>query len=289
MNTVLLQLPAPLQDRMPNLASTTNPISLSAPNLALELAIKDLCTKLQDTHVSFLFDGSAPSSLNEVQPLQFPSLSHIPNLDTSDEDEDLAHLETMMKEQLCTKIESLRHQKKQIKKLSSNLIQDCTTLITHSSLLHLENRKQQSGLFKREQKQQTAQEQINPGGKGVVATSQVCLTSIQAIGKEKQDAATRKWGSRGMQGRSTEEEERQSKIWKIAEAEYNEQKAEMKRNGMSLKNAGKKPLLRWFNDTNDPETLLQELRNSNQASSPPAPHQTCQCHEIFISDESIGE
>ena len=59
----------------------------------------------------------------------------------------------------------------------------------------------------------------------------------------------------------------------------------MKRNGMPLKHAGKKPLLRWFNEANDPETLLQELRNSNQASSPPAPHQTCQCHK----DVSIGE
>ena len=114
--------------------------------------------------------SSLMALLNEVQPLQFPSLSHIPNLDTSDKDGDPAHLETMMKEKPCTKIESLRHQRKQIKMLSSNLIQGCTTLITHSSLLHLENRKQWSGLFKREQKQQTAWEQINPGGKGVVAT-----------------------------------------------------------------------------------------------------------------------
>jgi len=63
----------------------------------------------------------------------------------------------------------------------------------------------------------------------------------------------------------------------------------MKRNGMLVKHAGKKLLPRWFNEANDPETLLQELRNSNQASSPPAPHQTRQCHETFISDESIGE
>jgi len=53
-------------------------------------------------------------------------------------------------------------------------------------------------------------------------TSQVCLTLIQAIRKETQDAATRKGGSQGMQGMSTEEKDRQSKMWKIAEAEYNE-------------------------------------------------------------------
>jgi len=42
----------------------------------------------------------------------------------------------------------------------------------------------------------------------------------------------------------------------------------MKRTGMLVKHAGKELLLRWFNEANDPETLLQELRNSNQASSP---------------------
>jgi len=50
----------------------------------------------------------------------------------------------------------------------------------------------------------------------------VYLTLIQAIGKEQQNAATRKGGSQGMQGMSTEEKDKQSKIWKIAEAEYNE-------------------------------------------------------------------
>jgi len=40
---------------------------------------------------------------------------------------------------------------------------------------------------------------------------------------------------------------------------------------VSLKFAGSKPLLRWFNEANDPETLLQDLQNSYQASSPPAP------------------
>jgi len=88
---------------------------------------------------------------------------------------------------------------------------------------------------------------------------------------------------------STEEKDIQNKIWKIAEGEYNEQKAEIKRNGMLVKHAGKKLLLRWFNEANYPETLLQELRNSNQASSPLAPCQTHQCHKTFISDESIGE
>jgi len=63
----------------------------------------------------------------------------------------------------------------------------------------------------------------------------------------------------------------------------------MKRNGMLVKHAGKKLLLRWFNEANDPETLLQELRNPNQASSSPALRQTHQCHEAFISDESNGE
>jgi len=115
------------------------------------------------------------------------------------------------------------------------------------------------------------------------------LTLIQAIGKEQQNAATRKWGSQGMQGMSTEEKDIRIKIQKIAEGEYNERKAEMKRNGMLVKHAGKKLLLRWFNEANYPETLLQELRNSNQAPSPLAPCQTHQCHKTFISDESIGE
>jgi hypothetical protein len=84
MNTVLSQLPALL----PGLASPSDSTSLTPPTSNLQHAIEDLCTKLQDTHVSFLFDGSAPSSTNEVQPLQFPALSHIPNLNTSNDDEE---------------------------------------------------------------------------------------------------------------------------------------------------------------------------------------------------------
>jgi len=91
-----------------------------------------------------------------------------------------------------------------------------------------------------------------------------------------------------MQGMNTEEKDRRSKIWKIAEAEYNERKAEMKRNGMLVKHAGKKLLLRWFNEANYPETLFQEHRNSNKASSPPAPCQTRQCHKTFIYWRMVG-
>jgi len=47
----------------------------------------------------------------------------------------------------------------------------------------------------------------------------------------------------------------------------------------------RKALLRWFNESNDPETPLQELWNQNQASSP----LLCVKHETIISDESDGE
>jgi len=114
--------------------------------------MEGLSKMLQDTHVSFLFDGSTTSSANEVQPLQFPPLSNIPNLDTLDNDEDSIPFNKMTKLELCAMITTLKKEMMQVKKLSRNLIQDHTTLISQLSLVHTENKKLRSGLFKREKK-----------------------------------------------------------------------------------------------------------------------------------------
>jgi len=285
-NAVLSQLPTLLPSPAPPPDST----SPTPPTSDLQNAIENLCKKLQDTHVSFLFDGSAASSTNEVQPLQFPPLSDIPNLNTSDDDEDSILFDKMAKEQLRAMIMSLKKEKKQIQKLSSNLIRDRTTMISQLSLVHTENKKLRSGLFKKEKKRQTAQERISPGGKGISATSDECLTMIGAIDKEKRVSSARKGGSQDIPEMSPEEKDRRCKIWKIAEAEYTERKAQLKSNGVSLKFAGSKPLLRWFNEANDPEALLQDLQNSYQASSPPAPHRTCHQHcKAIFNEEDDGE
>jgi hypothetical protein len=196
----------------------------------------------------------------------------------------------MTKEWLCGMITSLRDEMKQIKTFARNLVQDRTTLITHLSLLHAENKKLRSGLFKREQKRQTARERISPGGKGILATSEESLTKIHAIKKAKQAVVARKSGSEGVLEMSPEEKDRRCKIWKIAEAEYSERKSQLKRDGMPVKYAGEKPLLRWFNEANDPDALLQDLRRPNQAFSAPTPIQTRRqrCERLF-SEEDDGE
>ena len=100
----------------------------------------------------------------------------------------------------------------------------------------------------------------------------------------------RKGGSQGIPNMSLEEKDRRHKIWKIAEAEYAERKAQLKSSGVSAKFAGGKPLLRWFIEANDPEALLEDLQNPNGAFSPPAPHHTRrQCHETIIYEEDDGE
>ena len=147
-NKVLSQLPALL----PSLASPPDSTSPNPPTSDLQHAMEGLCKTLQDTHVSFLFDGSTTSSANEVQPLQFPPLSNIPNLDTLDNDEGSIPIDTMTKAELCAMILSLKMEMKQVKNLSRGLIQDCTTLISQLSLVHAENKKLRSGLFKRERK-----------------------------------------------------------------------------------------------------------------------------------------
>ena len=81
----------------------------------------------------------------------------------------------------------------------------------------------------------------------------------------------RKGGSQGIPDMSLEEKDRRHKIWKIAEAEYAEQKAQLKSNGVSAKFAGGKPLFRWFIEANDPDALLEDFQNPNGAFSPPSP------------------
>ena len=136
-SAVLSQLPALL----PCLAPPPDSTSLTPPTSDLQNAIEDLCKMLQDTHVSFLFNGSTASSANEVQSLQFLPLSDIPNLNTSNDEEDSIHFDKMAKEQLCTMITSLKKEKMQIKNFSRNLIQDRTTMISQLSLVHTENKK----------------------------------------------------------------------------------------------------------------------------------------------------
>ena len=53
--------------------------------------------------------------------------------------------------------------------------------------------------------------------------------------------------------------------------------------------AGKKPLLRWFNEANDPQSLLHAIQNPNQATSPQAPCQTHHQQHKTIIYESDGE
>ena len=93
-----------------------------------------------------------PLQMKFIQPLQFPPLSNIPNLDTLDNDESSIPFDTMTKMELCAMIMSLIMEMKQVKKHSRKLIQDCTTLISQWSLVHAENKKLQSDLFKREKK-----------------------------------------------------------------------------------------------------------------------------------------
>ena len=285
-NTLLLQLPALL----PSLASPPDSSNQTPPTSDLQDAMADLCKTLQDTHVSFLFDDSAASSANEVKSLQFPPLSKIPIPDPSENDGDSIPFDKMTKSELCAMIVSLKEEMKQAKELSRSLIQDRTTLISQLSLVHMENRKLRSGLFKREKKRQTARERISPGGKGISATSDECLTMISAIDKKKSGAGARKGGSQGIPNITPEEKDRRRNIWKIAIAEYAERKAQLKSNGVSAKFAGGKPLLRWFIEANDPEALLEDLQNPNGAFSPPAPRQTRrQCHETVIYEEDDGE
>ena len=113
---------------------------------------------------------------------------------------------------------------------------------------------------------------------------------ISTIDRAKHAAGVKKGGSQGIPDMSAEEKERRHKIWKIAEAEYAEQKAQLKSNGISTKFVGGKPLFRWFIEADDPEALLEDLQNPNGALSPPAPCQThCQCHETIIYEEDDGE
>ena len=286
MNAVLQQLPALL----PSQVSPDDSTSPTLPTSDLQLAMEELCTKLQATHVSFLFDGSAASSTNAVQPLKFPSVLNTPNLDTSDDDEDSVCFDSKTKEQLQATIKSLKNEMRQIKRFSRGLAQDRITLITQLSLVHTENKKLRAGLFKKEQKRQTARERISPGGKAIVATSEESLTMIGKLGKEKDMAAARKAGSHAVLELSPEEKDRRRELWKIAEREFKDRRDQLKSDGMPVKYAGEKPLLRWFNEANDPEALLQDIQNSNQAFPPQAPRQTRrQRCKTIIYEEDTGE
>jgi hypothetical protein len=89
---------------------------------------------------------------------------------------------------------------------------------------------------------------------------------------------------------SAEEMARRCEVWKRAVAEHGEQKEQLRRDGLLVKYAGKKLLLKWFLDTQDPEVLLQELCTQEHAPSSQVRHQAhCQCHQIIQSDDDDRE
>src|SRR5260221_9084418 len=93
---------------------------------------------------------------------------------------------------------------------------------------------------------------------------------INGLEKEKEAAVARKAGSHAVLELSPEEKDRRHKLWEIAEREFKDRKDQLKSDGMPVKYAGEKPLLRWFYEANDPEALLQAIQNPNQASFPPS-------------------
>ena len=264
--------------------------SSEAPDPALQLAIQALRTSLQGTHASFLIDGSAPSSTHAVQPLHFPALENTFVPGGPCVLGDLDFLETQSKSQLLLHVQSLKEENTRIRNFIQGLVMDRVTVITQCSLLHIENKKLRSGLFTREQKRQTARERISPGGKAIRATADNTMALIRAIDTDKRAAATRKGGAQLIPGMSREEKARRHELWKRAESEYNERRAQLKNDGMPVKYAGKKPLLKDFLNAQDPKVLLQELRTQDQASSSPAHPRTRHQHrQIAQSDEDDEE
>jgi len=151
-HAVLSHLQAPTPKDTLNPTSSAEATSPDTTNAALQHAIDDLRTKLQGTHVSFLFDGSAPSSAHKVQPLQFQALDNISASDGSCELGNCGSLESQSKMQLCSQVHLLKEENMRIRGLVQELITDRTTVITHCSLLFTENEKLQLGLFKKNQR-----------------------------------------------------------------------------------------------------------------------------------------
>jgi hypothetical protein len=151
-HAVLLHLQAPAPEGAPTQASSAEATGPGTTNATLQHAVDELCTKLQDTHVSFLFDGSALSSAHKVQPLQFLTLDNTLGSDGPCNLGDPKTLESQSKVELCLQVQLLNEENMQIWSFVQAVITDQTTLITHCSLLLTENEKLRLGLFTREQR-----------------------------------------------------------------------------------------------------------------------------------------
>ena len=256
------------------------------PTSDLQLAIEELHTKLQATHVSFLFDGSAASLADEVQPLKFASVLNTPNLDTSDDDEDSVCSDSKTKAQLQA---TISHSRMKWGKLRCSP-GPCPGLhsLDHTAVFgaHWEQ-KVASWLIQKGAKVTNCPGMHQPSWKGKCCNFRRVIDNDKQVRERKEAAAARKAGSYAVLELSPEEKDRRCELWKIAEREFKDQRDQLKSDGMPVKYAGKKPLLRWFNEANDPEALLQDIQNLNQAFSCQAPHQTCcqHCKTIIYSEQ----
>ena len=128
----------------------------------------------------------------------------------------------------------------------------------------MENEHLRAGLYRKEQKRQTARERVAPRGKAIEATGNDTMDAVKTIQAEKAATARRKGKGKAGQspaalGETLLREEARRK-WEDAVKTWLKLKAELKEQGRYMKEAGNKPRLQDF------------LRAS--ATSPPESHAT---------------
>jgi hypothetical protein len=200
-------------------------------------SIDSLFDGFQGTRAAFLFDGSPPSSANAVPPIDFhlpdqPKLSSASTNPMKD-----WQLAPLTKDLLIDHILSLQHDIEQLAVYSESVMQVTRPMGAQLTLLSLENKNLQGGLYLKEERKSRPREVLFPGGRGQEATGDVFMSRQALIEakniQKKADLARRK-----------AELAKRKEIWEGQKAEHERRKTRLAAQGLAMAKASPPPLLR---------------------------------------------
>lgn len=153
-------------------------------------------------------------------------------------------------EELQKRVASLKSDNHALKQWGTGLHADLMTIRAQLVIQNVENQHLQVGLYRKEQKRQTAREQVAPGGKAIEATGTDTMDAMKMIQGEKAAASQKRGkGKTGplqeALGETLSREEAHRK-WEEAVKDWLKLRAELKEQGWYMKEAGNKPHLQDF-------------------------------------------
>ena len=281
---------AQLIEGHPQITPPTSPTPSELLDLHSHILHVDNLGGLLHSSTTFLFDGLKPHSSNALPSLNMPVFPH-----------SLSHGLPLLSSKSPNHLPDPRnttplHQPpeyEEVVKYAIGLEADISALQANMTLLTLQNQQLQVGLRTREVKRETARRHLFPGGRGVEATGDKFMGTLETIEDEK-EAASRQKNNRKEERVANAQQKQADKAvrddrrvqWGLAMEKWEKKRANLRKGGLPMNRAGKKPCLKDFKVGTVEDGGGNALEEGTQAPGPSIqPRRAIRRRQILHSSE----